>query len=108
MIARRGLLAGILGAAVAPAIITRPGILMPVRTIALPWWATANFLSCGREGLPIENSSEAYAQLLADSVRGRAELIMTPIGAAQLYRPELFSSYPGTLRYRATNRYAAR
>lgn len=44
MIARRSLLAGILGAAVAPAVITRPGILMPVRKIVVPepWWMTAS------------------------------------------------------------------
>lgn len=81
MITRRGLLAGILGACAAPAIVTRSGILMPVKTIALPqpWWIVAEF--------PFEVKA-ATRQALLDSVR--------------------LTSYPGTLRYRATNRYAAR
>lgn len=95
MITRRGLLAGILGAAAAPAIITRPGILMPVRTIALPepWWMTADLWVSEQESLLSKSPTK---------------LIMTPLGAAQLYDSGLFSSYPGTLRYRATNRYVAR
>lgn len=80
MITRRNLLAGILGAAAAPAIITRPGILMPVRTIALPepWWTTVTFAS--------SLSAETHKALI-DSAR--------------------LTSYPGGLRYRATNRYGA-
>lgn len=35
-ITRRGLLAGIFAAAAAPAIVTRSGILMPVRSIIVP------------------------------------------------------------------------
>lgn len=77
MIARRSFLAGILASAAGPAIITRSGILMPVKSIVtpVPWWATAEPPTILRSPTRLFMPAETYAALM-DSVR----LVSTPGG----------------------------
>lgn len=78
MITRRDLLAGILGACAAPAIVTRSGILMPVKTIALPqpWWITAELpQTYGGYFVRVSSASDAdVAQEISAAIRRRVEL----------------------------------
>lgn len=62
-ITRRGLLAGIFAAAAAPAIVTRSGILMPVRSIIVP--DIAKLFAVEIEGYDRQWLTEMEAQRMA-------------------------------------------